>query len=67
MRAFVGLPNVAVENAELLAQVFERTQEGFDFADALHLGAAAHCEEFLSFDKQIVLQAEQTKPTVREP
>ena len=32
-----------------------------DFADALHLVAAGHCEAFLTFDRKFVQAAERAK------
>jgi len=40
LRSFAGLPGVSVENPTLLAEALARAEEGMDFADALHLGAA---------------------------
>ncbi|MDE0193169.1 MAG: type II toxin-antitoxin system VapC family toxin [Gammaproteobacteria bacterium] len=50
LRAFAGLPTVLVESPVLLAEALERADLGMDFADALHLGAAGHCDVLLTFD-----------------
>ena len=67
LRAFSGLPGVTVEDPNLLMAVLDRAEEGMDFADALHLGAAAHCESMLTFDRGFVRSARGTSPKVREP
>lgn len=67
LRAFSGLPGVTVEDPDLLMRALDRTEEGMDFADALHLGAAAHCESMLTFDRDFVRTAADASPAVREP
>lgn len=52
LRALAGLPGVVVEDAVLVAKAMDWTGSGMDFADALHLAAAARCEGFLTFDKR---------------
>jgi predicted nucleic-acid-binding protein len=54
LRALAGLPGVAVEDAVLVAKAMDWAETGMDFADALHLAAAAGCEGFLTFDKRFV-------------
>ena len=53
LRALAGLPGVSVEDAVLVARAFDWAEAGMDFADAIHLVAAAGCEGFLTFDKRI--------------
>lgn len=67
LRAFAGLPRVRVENAALLAEALDRAEAGMDFADALHLGAAAQCEAMLTFDRRFVRTAKGTSVRVVEP
>ncbi len=50
VRHLMGLPNVNVEEWSRVADALELHAEGLDFADALHLCAAAACTEFLTFD-----------------
>ena len=52
LRALAGLPGVSVEDAVLVAKAMDWAEAGMDFADALHLAAAAECEGFLTFDKR---------------
>ena len=53
LRAFAGLPGVSVEDAGLVAKAMNWAEAGMDFADALHLAAAAECDGFLTFDKRL--------------
>ena len=52
LRAFAGLPGVSIGDAGLVAKAMDWAEAGMDFADALHLAAAAGCERFLTFDKR---------------
>ena len=67
LRALAGLPGIAVENPVLLGQALDRTARGMDFADALHLGAAARCESMLTFDQRFIRAAADSPVSVREP
>ena len=67
LRSFSGLPNVSVESPALLADALDRAQRGMDFADALHLGAAARCEAMLTFDRRFVAAAKGAPVRVVEP
>lgn len=57
MRAFAGLPTVTVEDAAIVAAALDHSENGMDFADALHLGKATHCEGMASFDRKFVKAA----------
>jgi len=52
LRALAGLPGVSIEDAPLVAKAMDWAEGGMDFADALHLAAAAGCEGFVTFDKR---------------
>lgn len=52
LRAFAGLPGILVEDAGLVVKAMDWAEAGIDFADAIHLAAAAECDGFLTFDKQ---------------
>ena len=67
LRAFAGLPAMEVESPELLAEALDRMEKGMDFADALHLGAAAGCEAMLSFDRDFIETARDEAVSVMEP
>ena len=67
LRALAGVPGVTVENLVVPGEALDRTARGMDFADALHLGAAARCESMLTFDERFIRAAEDAPVTVREP
>ena len=67
LRAFSGLPDVSVESPALLAEALDRAEKGMDFADALHLAAAARCETMLTFDRRFIETARGTSVRVTEP
>ena len=67
LRAFSGLPGVSVENPALLVDAFDLAAKGMDFAEALHLGAAAHCETMLTFGRRFIETARNTSVQVTEP
>ena len=67
LRAFAGLPTVLVESPGLLAEALERVDLGMDFADALHLGAAGHCDVLLTFDTGFTKAARDEPVEVVEP
>jgi predicted nucleic acid-binding protein len=59
LRAFAGLPRVSVEDLGMVVQALDLSENGVDFADALHLVAAGHCETFATFDQAFVKRAKQ--------
>jgi len=67
LRRFAGLRNVSVENAKLVVEAFDRAEEGMDFADALHLGAAGNCDAMLTFDRKFIRMAGGAPIGVMEP
>ena len=67
LRDFAGLPGVSVENPLLLAEALLRAEQGMDFADALHLGAAAQFEAMLTFDRRFIEVAKDGPVQVMEP
>ena len=50
LTAVLGLENVEVENATLLAAALTAYAKGMDFADAMHLAHANRSSEFATFD-----------------
>ena len=67
LRAFAGLPGLAVEDEALLATALDRVERGMDFADALHLRKAGHCEAMVTFDRKFIKAAKAVGvETVRE-
>ncbi len=67
LRAFAGLPSVELEDPDRAVQALDNTENGMDFADALHLGAADHCDAFLTFDRKFIRAAESGGVPVVEP
>lgn len=59
LRDFAGLPGVTLENPQLAARALDWADQGLDFADALHLGAAHSCTAFMSFDRKLAKAAVQ--------
>ena len=57
LRALAGLPGVCIEDAALVAKAMDWTASGMDFADALHLAAAAGCDSFVTFDRRFARSA----------
>ena len=57
LRALAGLPGVSVEDAPLVAKALDWAEGGMEFADALHLAAAAECDGFLTFDTRLARSA----------
>ena len=45
-----GLPNVIIEQADVVEAAVRHYRRGIDFADALHLAASHACSELLTFD-----------------
>ena len=57
LRDFAGLPGITLEDAQLAARALDWTEQGLDFADALHLGRAHDCTAFMSFDLKLAKAA----------
>ncbi len=57
LRAFAGLPRVSLEDPALVATALDRTAQGLDFADALHLGRAEDRGDFVTFDRRLIKAA----------
>lgn len=57
-RIFAGQPTVILEEADLVAEALELFAQGMDFADALHLLKAQHCEKFVTFDRKFIKAAQ---------
>lgn len=57
IRAFtmlLGLPNIEAEDPGRIAVALQWHGAGLDFADALHLSGCQHCDEFYTFDSNLV-------------
>ena len=57
LRRFGGLPTVELEDAAIVSSALDLSEAGMDFADALHLGKAAHCAGFATFDRSFLKAA----------
>lgn len=57
LTAFIGLPNVALEDGALMANALAGLAAGMDFADALRLASAAGCDAFVTFDTRLAKAA----------
>lgn len=57
LRVFAGMPTVTIEDDGLVAASLELAAGGIDFADALHLLKAQHCDEFATFDRKLLKAA----------
>lgn len=57
LTAFIGLPQVKLEDGALVAEAREMMAKRMDFADALHLAAARGCDGFASFDRRLARTA----------
>ena len=56
-KALCGLQHVSIEDRAIVLAVIEAYDRGLDFADALHLTRAQHCNAFVSFDKRLQKRA----------
>jgi predicted nucleic-acid-binding protein len=57
LRTLVGQPTVQVENPSALARALQLCDSGMDFANALHVAAASHCDGFDTFDVALAKEA----------
>jgi predicted nucleic acid-binding protein len=53
----LGLPNVHVNNPDLVYQAIQWHESGLDFADALHLATSQQHSSFLTFDNKFIRKA----------
>ena len=53
----LGLPNVHVNNPDLVYQAIQWHESGLDFADALHLATSQKHSSFLTFDNKFIRKA----------
>ena len=57
IRQFIGLPTVTVGEPGPIALALDWFDQGMDFADALHLATARHCDGFATFDRDFIKTA----------
>jgi len=58
-RALLGLLHVTIEEKALVIGVLAKYEGGMDFADALHVAKAQHCQAFVTFDQKLANKANQ--------
>lgn len=54
LRRFVRLPTVRLESPGRVHAALDWFDEGMDFADALHLASARHCDGLVTFDRDFI-------------
>jgi predicted nucleic-acid-binding protein len=57
LRDLLGLPGVTVEDPGAVARALDLHDQGFDFADALHLASSRRADAFATFDRALRRQA----------
>lgn len=57
LRAFLGLPQVQVADAEAVSEAMSSYEAGLDFADALHLALSGSARELATFDRVFIKKA----------
>jgi len=62
LRVIVGVPTAFVEDAPVVAKALDWSENGLDFADALHLASAGAAEGFATFDRELAKQARHLSP-----
>ncbi len=68
LRAFALLPSVVLEDASRALRALDWSEQGMDFADALHLAGCERGGVFISFDRKLAKSARRLgAPEVREP
>lgn len=58
-RLVCGLPNVTMNDGQLVAQAIDWHESGLDFADAFHLALSAGQEAFKTFDADFIKGAKK--------
>jgi predicted nucleic-acid-binding protein len=53
----IGLPNVYLSDASRILTAIAWSEQGLDFADALHLAGSQTAESFITFDKRLVTRS----------
>jgi predicted nucleic-acid-binding protein len=62
-----AMPRVSVGEADAVRQAAARVAKGWDFADALHHALSQGCEDFLSFDEQLIKRSARAVPKAQPP
>ena len=53
LSALCGYANVQIDDRHAVLNALTAYAQGLDFADALHLMRASHCQSLLTFDKRL--------------
>jgi predicted nucleic-acid-binding protein len=64
LRQLLGLPGVTVEDPEAVVRALDLQDDGFDFADALHLASSRPAEAFATFDRALRRRARRVPDLV---
>jgi predicted nucleic-acid-binding protein len=56
-RSLAGLPNVRLEQQDEVGMALDLAEQGFEFADALHMATCGPAEQFVTFDAKLVRRA----------
>jgi predicted nucleic-acid-binding protein len=57
-RKLLNLPNVFVENLQVIENTLNWAEQGLDFPDALHLAKSQHTSVLLTFDKKFIKRSQ---------
>jgi predicted nucleic-acid-binding protein len=63
-KALFGLLHVTIEDKAIAMDVLEKYEGGMDFADALHVAKAQHCQAFVTFDQKLANKANQYQDNI---
>jgi predicted nucleic-acid-binding protein len=64
LRQLLGLPGVTIEEPNTMAQALDLHDQGFDFADALHLASSGRADAFATFDHALRRRARRMSDIV---
>jgi predicted nucleic-acid-binding protein len=57
LRGLFGLPGIRIDAEAAVGMALDWFEQGMDFADALHLASARHCDGFFTFDRDFIKAA----------
>jgi predicted nucleic acid-binding protein len=58
-KKLIGLPRVTVEDPTCILKTLQWYENGFDFADALHLASSHIVDKFATLDKKFLKKAKK--------
>lgn len=62
LRGVVGLPQVTVEDAPVVAEALDLLEAGLDLADALHVASSGVAGQFATLDRRLKKRAAMAAP-----